>query len=102
VPPAPEKVNVTLEGSTAVVKWNPIASKVPLAGYLIYRAASADEEGTALAGPIIDTVYRDKTVKEGKSYVYWIISQTKEGKQSSASAKFKLDVPKSTSAVPFF
>jgi hypothetical protein len=102
VPPAPEKLAVAIEGSVAVVKWNPIASKVALAGYVVYRALPGDEKGAPLAGsPTSDTIYWDRTIQEGKTYLYWVTAQTVEGQQSPPSNKFKVDVPKS-GAVPFF
>ena len=103
VPPAPEKVEVTLDGSIAVIKWDPAASTEPLAGYIVYRAGSAEEEGTSLsANPSPDTEYRDKTAKEGETYVYYVVAQTKAGKKSAPSGKSKVDIPKSSGAVPFF
>ena len=94
---------MTIDGSTAVVKWNPVASTELLAGYLVYRAGSVDEEGTAITSePSLETVCRDKTVKEGETYVYYVIAQTTAGKRSTPSNKSKVDVPKSSSSVPFF
>jgi len=102
-PPPPENVSVAMDGSAAVVKWSPAPSKSPLAGYLVYRAGTAEEEGAALtAEPSPATEYRDKTVKEGESYVYYVLAQTKTGKRSAPSSKPKVDVPKSSGAVPFF
>lgn len=103
VPPAPEKVSLTLEGSTVVVKWNPVSSKVPLAGYLVFRAGSAEEQGAALNGsPTSDLQYRDRSAQEDRTYVYWVVAQTVEGKQGPASPKSSVTVPKSGGAVPFF
>ena len=94
---------MTIDGSTAVVKWNPVASTELLAGYLVYRAGSVEEEGTAITTePSLDTVCRDKTVKEGETYVYYVIAQTRAGKKSSPSGKSKVEIPKSSNAVPFF
>ena len=103
MPPAPDKVTLSLEGSTVVVAWNPVSSKIPLAGYQIYRAGSTDEPGAVLnSQPTTDAKYRDRTAIEGKSYVYWVVTQTVEGKVSAASPKSKVDVPKTGGAVPFF
>jgi hypothetical protein len=96
-------VTLNLEGSTVVVKWNPVSSKVPLAGYLVFRAGSPDEQGAALNGsPTSDLQYRDRSAQEDRSYVYWVVAQTVEGKQGPASAKASVKVPKSGGAVPFF
>jgi hypothetical protein len=92
-----------LEGSTVVITWNPVASKVPLAGYLVYRAQAGDPAGAPLtAAPINDTIWRDRTAKPGGEYVYWIVAQTVEGKLGSASARQSVSIPKSGGAVPFF
>ena len=101
--PAPERVTAELEGSTVVVKWNPVASRVPLAGYVVYRAFPGDDVGAPLnSAPTKDTVWRDRTAKEGTTYVFWVVAQTLEGKQSPASAKQKVEVPRSGGVVPFF
>jgi hypothetical protein len=103
LPPAPEKVTLSLEGSTVVMKWNPVSSKVPLAGYLVFRAGSPDAPGTALNGsPTSDLVYRDRSGEEDRSYTYWVLAQTVEGKQGPASAKSTVKIPKTGGAVPFF
>lgn len=93
-----------LEGSTPVISWNPVSSKVPLAGYVVYRASPGDDQGTPLMGaPIKNLIYRDRGARKGNSYVYWVIAQTMEGKHSPASRKTKkVKVPKSSSVVPFF
>lgn len=86
-----------------VVKWNPVSSKVPLAGYVVYRAGSTDEQGAPLNGsPTSDLQYRDRSAQEDRTYVYWIVAQTVEGKQSPPSAKSTVKVPKTGGAVPFF
>ncbi|MEK7477591.1 MAG: fibronectin type III domain-containing protein [Candidatus Coatesbacteria bacterium] len=101
--PAPGKVTAELEGSTVVIKWNPVASKVPLAGYLVYRAFPGDDTGAPLnSAPTTDTVWRDRTAKEATTYVFWVVAQTLEGKQSAASAKSKVEIPKTGGVVPFF
>ena len=101
--PAPERVAAELEGSTVVVKWNPVSSKVPLAGYLVYRAFPGDDVGAPLNGsPTRDTVWRDRTAKEGTTYMYWVVAQTLEGRQSPASSRSKVEIPKTGGVVPFF
>ncbi len=103
VPAAPEKVTATLEGSTVVVRWNPVGGRVPLAGYLVYRALPGDDTGAPLNGsPIGDTVYRDRTAKEGSTYTYWVVAQTVEGRQGTRSARQQVEVPKAGGVVPFF
>lgn len=85
-----------------VVKWNPAFSKLAIVGYMVYRAFPGDETGAPLtSAPIDDTVYKDRTAKEGMSYVYWVCTQGADGKLSVASGKPKVDIPKST-GVPFF
>ncbi len=102
LPPAPEKVSVSLEGSTAVVKWNPVPGK-NLAGYLVYRAFPGDDIGAPLMGnPIADTAWKDRTAQEGKTYVYWVVAQSLEGTQGPASSRQTVEVPKSGGVVPFF
>ena len=94
----------SLEGSAVVVKWNPVAAKIPLAGYLVYRAFPGDDTGTSLTpSPTKDTAWKDRTAQAGKTYLYWIVAQTTEGAKSSASAKAKVDVPGAAGgSVPFF
>ena len=100
--PVPEKVSVSIEGSTAVIRWNPAYSKAPIAGYMVYRAFPDDQTGTALTSdPTSDTTYKDRSAKEGLTYVYWVCTQNAEGKLSSPSNKAKAEIPKST-GVPFF
>ena len=102
-PPAPGKVSASLEGSTVVVKWNPVSSKTPLAGYQIYRAYPGDEQGAPVnTSPVRETFYRDRSPQEGRTYMYWVVAQTVEGKVSVPSTKVKVDVPKAGGVVPFF
>jgi hypothetical protein len=91
-----------MEGSTVVIKWNPVAGK-DVAGYVVYRAFPGDDTGAPLSGsPASDTVWKDRTAQEGKTYVYWVVTQSVEGRQSAASARQTVAVPKSGGVVPFF
>ena len=101
LPVSPAKVTVSLEGSTVVVKWNPAAGK--LAGYTIYRAFPGDDVGAPLNGsPTSDTTFRDRTAQEGKTYVYWVVSQGADGKTSPPSGRQTVEVPSTGGVVPFF
>lgn len=103
MPAAPDKVTVELEGSTVVIKWNPVGGRIPLAGYLVYRAMPGDDTGAPLNGaPVNDTMYRDRTAKEGTTYGYWVVAQTVEGKQGARSPRREVAVPKAGGVVPFF
>ncbi len=104
VPAAPRKVSITLEGSTVVVKWNPVSSKpIAVAGYIVYRGTPGASTGKALNDtPTKKTVFRDRKAEGGKSYDYWVVTQTVEGGTSAPSKKINVDVPKSGSVVPFF
>ena len=86
-----------------MVKWNPVSSKTPLAGYQIYRAYPGDEQGAPVnTSPVRETFYRDRSPQEGRTYMYWVVAQTVEGKVSVPSTKVKVDVPKAGGVVPFF
>ena len=101
-PPPPERTSAYIEGSTVVVKWNPAFSKIPIVGYMVYRSFPGDETGAPLtSAPINDEQYKDRTAKEGMTYVYWVCTQGADGKLSPPSGKPKVEIPKST-GVPFF
>jgi len=101
-PAAPEKVSVSIEGSTVVIRWNPVSSKTSIDGYIVYRSYPGDETGAPLnSSPTEDSVYKDRAAKEGSTYVYWVCTQAADGKLSNPSSKQKVEIPKS-SAVPFF
>ena len=95
-------MSASIEGTAVVIKWNPAYSKLPIVGYLIYRSFPGDETGATLnSSPTSDTSYKDRTAKEGTTYVYWVCTQGGDGKLSTPSSKQKVELP-GASSVPFF
>ena len=101
LPPTPEKVDVKLEGTTVVIKWNPVASKTPLAGYVVYRAYLRGAGYPLTDVPVRSTTYRDRSAKPGTTYEYWVSSQTIEGRTSESSPRRAVEIPTS-GPIPFF
>jgi hypothetical protein len=87
-PPAtPQRVSMLLLDGAIELVWD-AGSEPDLAGYTILRAESPDDTLRPLTPtPVLETTYRDATVKSGVHYVYAVVAVDKAGNASPPSAR---------------
>jgi hypothetical protein len=75
--------------------WNaPGSSKVPIAGYRVYRTTSGITAYAVLnPAQVTVTTYTDSSVQSGKTYNYYVVSLDNGGNSSAPSNIFTVTIP---------
>lgn len=77
------------------LSWNaPATSHDPVDGYNVYRSQDGGRHFRKLnTSPIAKPEYDDPAVRRGASYMYWVKSVDKKGKESGPSNRIQMHVP---------
>ncbi len=80
---------------TVQLTWAaPTSSTDPIAGYDVYRATGTSTSYQLMnSTPDTSTTYKDSSVADGKTYVYYVVSVDSSGKESSPSNTFSAAIP---------
>lgn len=84
---------VNTAGPSVTVTWN-TSTETDLAGYAVYRGATASFDGmTALATGLTATSYSDTAVSAGTTYYYAVTASDTAGNRSAPSSSVQAVVP---------
>jgi hypothetical protein len=86
-PASPTGVFAAVADGAVNLSWDPVAA-ADLGGYLILRGDATDEKLQPITStPVLDTAYKDATVRAGATYVYAIVAVDKAKNQSGESRR---------------
>jgi hypothetical protein len=82
-PNKPQALNLTLDGTTALLGWNTASDNVGVVSYSVERSVD-QAKWDSIAPKLSDTAYEDKDLQTSKHYYYRVRAADASGNQSEA------------------